>query len=151
VKKRAANKWATLLYSHPNTETSADDATESPPWMNKKLLEVWLRSQYGQVTVMDCESRLATVKGDNYLSTLHRLLVRTKGGQSHPLIAKCRMEEGLSAKILKDSSIFRKEQQMYGNTLPRMSALLKKALPGRCSGLVGGRHKGPCLLSVCWM
>jgi hypothetical protein len=74
---------------------------------------------------------LATVKGDNYLSVMNRLLVKTKDGGTYSLIVKCRMEEGATARIMRDSSIFRKEQEMYANTLPRISALLKKALPGK--------------------
>jgi hypothetical protein len=82
------------------------------------------------------------MKGDNYLSVMHRLVVRTRDEGSYPLIVKCRMEEGATARIMRDSSIFRKEQEMYVNTLPRMSALLKKALPGKCWG---GRLLSTCL------
>jgi hypothetical protein len=110
---------------------SADAAAGSPPWMDKKLLELWLRAHYGQVTVTDCEVRLATGKGDNYLSVIRRLLVRTKAEGCYHLVVKCCIEDGATAWILRDSSIFRKEQEMYGNTLPKMSALLKKALPGK--------------------
>jgi hypothetical protein len=110
---------------------SAEDTDAAPPWMDKQLLELWLRTHYGQVTVTDCEVRPATVKGDNYLSVMHRLLVATKCTPTLSLIVKCRMEEGVTAGIMKDSSIFRKEREMYGNTLPRMSALLRRALPGK--------------------
>lgn len=110
---------------------STDAAAVSPQWTDKKLLELWLRTHYGQLTVTDCEERLATGKGDNYLSVIHRLVVRTKDDGSYPLIVKCRIEEGATARMSKDSCFFRKEQEMYGNTLPKMSALLRKALPGK--------------------
>jgi hypothetical protein len=99
--------------------------------MDKRLLEMWLRTHYGEVTVTECEVENATSKGDNYLSTMHRMVVRTQGGDSHYLLIKSRMEEGTTANVMKDSSIFRKEQEMYGNTLPRMHNLLQKAVPGR--------------------
>ena len=112
--------------------------------MKKELLELWLRTHYGQVTVTECEVRPATVKGDNYLSAMHRLTVRTQGGQSHSLVVKCRIEEGKTARMVEDSRVFRKEEEMYGGTLPRMSALLQKALPGKWWVAVGIFH---CCLS----
>lgn len=115
---------------YPETEILAANESVSSPWMKKELLELWLRTYYGQVTVTECEVQPATVKGDNYLSVLHRLTVRTQGGQSHSLIVKCRIEEGKTARLVEDSKVFRREQEMYSTTLPRMSALLKKALPG---------------------
>jgi hypothetical protein len=101
-----------------------------PPWMDKKMLEVWLRTHYGEVTVADCEVEKATKKGDNYLSNMHRLVVTTKSGDTHRLVIKCRMEEGEVASIMNETSIYRREQEMYANTLPKISALLQKAMPG---------------------
>lgn len=101
-----------------------------PPWMDKKMLEVWLRTHYGDVTVTDCEVKQATNKGDNYLSDMHRLVVTTKSGDTHRLVIKCCMEEGEAASIMRETSIYRREQEMYANTLPKMSALLQKAMPG---------------------
>jgi Mg2+/citrate symporter len=101
-----------------------------PPWMDKKMLEVWLRRHYGEVAVTDCEVKKGTNKGDNYLSNMHRLVVTTKSGDIHHLVIKCRMEEGEAATIMSETSIYRREQEMYANTLPKMSALLQKAMPG---------------------
>jgi hypothetical protein len=101
-----------------------------PPWMDKQVLELWLRTHYGELTVTGCELRKGTDKGDNYLSNMHRLVVETKSGDSLRLVIKCRMEEGAAAIIMRESSIFRREQEMYVNTLPRISALLQKAMPG---------------------
>ncbi|XP_069701077.1 uncharacterized protein [Periplaneta americana] len=106
-----------------------ENEAPSPPWMDKKLLELWLKPHHGEVSVTDVESNVATSKGDNYLSVIHRLVVHTKEGQSYSLLVKCRLEDGDAANIMRESAIFKKEQEMYGVTLPKMSALLKKALP----------------------
>jgi hypothetical protein len=104
----------------------------SPPWLDKKLLEVWLRPHYGETKVTECETQAADGKGDNYLSTMHRVVVRTKSGGSHSLIIKCRLEDGAYASAMAETRIYRKEQAMYDSTLARMSAILEKALPGKC-------------------
>jgi hypothetical protein len=104
-----------------------------PPWLDKKLLELWLRPHYGETTVTECKARTADSRGDNYLSAMHRVVVRTEGGDSHALIIKCRLEEGKFARIMAATRIYRKEQAMYDCTLVRMSAILEKALPGKCT------------------
>jgi hypothetical protein len=109
---------------------SAAETPVLPPWMDKKILELWLRTHYGEVTVTDFEVRKGTSKGDNYLSDMQRLVLKTKSGDSHHLMIKCRMEEGEAANLMRETSIYRKEQEMYVSTLPKMSALLQKAMPG---------------------
>jgi hypothetical protein len=101
-----------------------------PPWMDKEVVQLWLRTHYGDLTVTACEVRKGTRKGDNYLSNLHRLVVQTKFGGTLHLVIKCRMEDGPAASIMRESSIFRREHEMYANTLPRISALLQKAMLG---------------------
>lgn len=93
------------------------------PWLDKSKLELWL-----QTPVEDCVSKDADLKGDNYLSDLHRLLVKTKNGDKS-LIVKCRLEDGPAAVSLRESTIFKKEQEMYSITLPRMHELLRNAVP----------------------
>jgi hypothetical protein len=112
---------------------SAAETPVLPPWMDKKVLELWLRTHYGEVSVTDVEVRKGTSKGDNYLSNMHRLVVKTKSGDSHHLVIKCRMEEGEAASLMSETSIYRREQEMYVSTLPKMSALLQKAMPGNVS------------------
>lgn len=102
----------------------------SPLWMDKRLLALWLRTQYGEVSVAECEVENASSTGDNYMSVMHRMVARTPGGDSHYLLIKSRMEEGTTASVMKESSIFRKEQELYAVTLPKLRALLHKAMPG---------------------
>jgi Domain of unknown function (DUF227). len=99
--------------------------TVSLPWLDKHRLEEWL-----QCPVEECVCRDAELKGDNYLSDLHRLLVKTKNGDKS-LIVKCSLEDGPAAVALRDSTIFKKEQEMYATTLPEMDRLLREALPGK--------------------
>jgi hypothetical protein len=118
---------------------SAAEARVLPPWMDKKILELWLRTHYGEVIVTDVEVTKATSKGDNYLSNMHRLVVKTKSGDSYHLMIKCRMEEGEAASIMNETSIYRREQEMYVSTLPKMAALLQKAMPGNVACCVSVR------------
>jgi hypothetical protein len=118
---------------------SAAETPVLPPWMDKKVLELWLRTHYGEVIVTDFEVRKGTSKGDNYLSSMHRLVVKTKSGDSHHLMIKCRMEEGEAATLMKETSIYRKEQEMYVSTLPKLSALLQKATHGNVACCVSAR------------
>jgi hypothetical protein len=104
--------------------------------MDKEALQLWLQTHYGEVTVTGCELRKGTDKGDNYLSNMHRLVVETESGDSLRLVIKCRMEEGEAANIMRESSIFRREQEMYLNTLPRISELLQKAMAGNFTRVV---------------
>ena len=60
---------------------------------------------------------------------LHRVVVKTDN-EEVSLIVKSRLEEGTAAEVLKESSIFIKEQEMYSTTLPKMEKLLSKAIPG---------------------
>ena len=99
--------------------------TITVPWLNKSTLELWLKTP-----VEDCISKDAELKGDNYLSYLHRLLVKTKNGDMS-LIVKCHLEEGTAAVTLRDSTIFKKEQEMYAVTLPKLEELLRKAVTGK--------------------
>lgn len=112
-----------------------------PPWMDKETLELWLRTHYGDLTVTDLEVRAGTSKGDNYLSNMHRLVVSTKSGDSHHLMIKCRMEDGEAARLFSETSVYRKEQEMYVSTLPKMSALLQKAMPGNVASCVPVRFE----------
>ncbi|KDR21496.1 hypothetical protein L798_02960 [Zootermopsis nevadensis] len=100
-----------------------------PPWSDKKMLELWLQPHYGQTTVTGCDVQIADGKGDNYLSVMNRIVVRTEGGDSHSLIIKRRLQDGEFAGAIAETTIYRKEQSMYDRTLPRMSAILEKALP----------------------
>ncbi|XP_069701071.1 uncharacterized protein [Periplaneta americana] len=105
------------------------ETATSPPWIDKKLLELWLRAYYGEITVTDVELEPSTLKGDNYLSRINHLVVRTKEGGAHALIVKVCMEEGVAAEIMKDSSIFKKEKAMYNNILPKIHSILQEIMP----------------------
>ncbi|KAJ9590335.1 hypothetical protein L9F63_027825, partial [Diploptera punctata] len=62
------------------------------------------------------------------MSNLHRLLVRTTGGDIS-IIVKCRIDEGTVGETLGQTGIFTKEQQMYKTTLPRLEEILLQGLP----------------------
>ncbi|XP_069701074.1 uncharacterized protein [Periplaneta americana] len=103
--------------------------TETPLWMNKDLLGQWLSKVYGHVTVTDCELKSSSFNTDNYLSDIRRIEVRTKEGNSYSLLAKCRIDDGAAVSAMRDSSIFAREELLYGTVLPKMHALLKEAMP----------------------
>ncbi|XP_069701081.1 uncharacterized protein [Periplaneta americana] len=101
----------------------------SPPWVDKKRLELWLREYHGQVTVTDVDVEVSTAKGENYLSSIQRLKVTTEGGGVYRLLVKICLEEGASGEVMKNSSIYRREMVIYRDILPKMHALLQEALP----------------------
>ncbi|XP_069701069.1 uncharacterized protein [Periplaneta americana] len=105
------------------------EALVSPPWVDKKRLELWLREYHGEVTVTDVGVEVSTAKGDNYLSSIQRLKVKVKGGDVFPLLVKICMEGGEAADIMKNSIIYKKEKEIYSDILPKIHALLQKAMP----------------------
>ncbi|PSN47056.1 hypothetical protein C0J52_09362 [Blattella germanica] len=97
-------------------------SVEVAPWMDKAKLEKWL-----EAPVTECVKKEYEGKGDNFMSTMHRVLVKTESGE-RSLIVKCRMGQGTAADVLRESTMFKKEIKMYGTTLPRMEQLLKNAI-----------------------
>ncbi|XP_069701072.1 uncharacterized protein [Periplaneta americana] len=103
--------------------------TKSPLWMDKNLVGQWLSKEYGPLTVTDIEVKSSSSNKDNYLSNIVRLAVRVQDGRTFSLIAKCRIDQDAAISVMRDSSIFTREEQMYDTALPKMYALLKTALP----------------------
>ncbi|KAJ9590336.1 hypothetical protein L9F63_027826 [Diploptera punctata] len=104
-------------------------AEVTPPWLDVKMLELWLRKP-----VQQCVKKDAFNKGDNHMGDLHRILVKTKD-EDISLIVKCRTEEGPTAEIQNESNMFRKEQELYKTTLPKMDQLLRNALSSEFQSL----------------
>ena len=94
-------------------------------WLKKENLEHWLKCPVLEVVLKD-----ADLKGDNYLSNMYRLQVKTNKGNK-ALIVKCRLEDTEAAAALGQTSIFKKEEEMYGKTLPRLDKLLQEATNGK--------------------
>ena len=95
--------------------------SQIPAWLDFKMLELWLEKP-----VEECVKKDGFNKGDNFMSDMHRILVKTKD-EEIPLIVKCRTEQGPTAEIQRESSMFRREQELYGTTIPKMDQLLRSA------------------------
>ncbi|KAJ9585249.1 hypothetical protein L9F63_002949, partial [Diploptera punctata] len=100
-------------------------AAMEEPWLDKNRMEVWLNSPVKEIISEDNSK-----KGDNYLSNMKRLEVKTADGQVYSLVVKCRLEEGFAAQVFRETTIFKREQDMYGHILNKMSQLLQNAFPG---------------------
>ncbi|KAJ9585245.1 hypothetical protein L9F63_002945 [Diploptera punctata] len=94
------------------------------PWLDEENVKSWFRTPIKEIRYLKTQ---AAGKGDNYLSNLHRLLVRTPGGDEH-IVVKCRVDEGPIAQFLLESGIYSKEHRMYQSTLARMEKMLSEAL-----------------------
>ncbi|KAJ9585248.1 hypothetical protein L9F63_002948 [Diploptera punctata] len=94
------------------------------PWLDKNRMEVWLNSPVKEILSEDNSK-----KGDNYLSNMKRLKVKTADGQVYSLVVKCRLEEGFAAEVFRETTIFKREQDMYGHILNKMAQLLQNAFP----------------------
>ncbi|KAJ9585243.1 hypothetical protein L9F63_002943 [Diploptera punctata] len=104
-------------------------ATMDAPWMKKSNLEEWLKTPVLEVMLKD-----AQLNGDNYLSSMYRMRVKTKQGEK-ALIVKCRLQNTDAADAFEETSIFKKEAEMYWNTLPKLEKLLTLANQGEIEPL----------------
>ncbi|XP_069701080.1 uncharacterized protein [Periplaneta americana] len=98
-------------------------------WLSTELVQTALRSRYGDVRVLDYNVQNATSKGDNHLSNMYRLKVRTYDGNTHSIILKATLDRSSVSTLMKESKIFRKEEIMYGKVLPRLNAMAQDAFP----------------------
>jgi len=98
-----------------------------PHWLNREFLATILSEEEKKnisVTCMDVKT--AVSKGDNYLSTLYRIMVECNesnggnGTKKYFLILKTLPKGELLQKLLCESQSFEKELQMYSSTLPAM-------------------------------
>ena len=94
-------------------------------WLKKENLEQWLNCPVLEVVLKD-----ADLKGDNYMSNMVRLQVKTETGDK-ALIVKCRLQDTEAAEKLSETSIFKREKEMYGRTLPKLDKLLQEVTQGK--------------------
>ncbi|XP_069668975.1 uncharacterized protein [Periplaneta americana] len=118
-------------------------STQVPPWLDKELVQQWMRPHYGAVCVTHCVAQSIPGGGDNYLSDMHRLEVGTSDGETRRFLVKCRKTEGYIARMLERSKIFSKEQQMYSGTMARLQDILHGAMPDDDNQL------GPLCIHAC--
>ncbi|PSN47050.1 hypothetical protein C0J52_09364 [Blattella germanica] len=94
------------------------------PWLEKENLEKWLKTY-----VKNIESEENSAKGENYLSTLRKLTVTAEDGRIFSLVVKCRKLNGTTGEVYENTNIFKKEIELYGNTIHNIHDILNKAFP----------------------
>jgi thiamine kinase-like enzyme len=106
-----------------------------PPWLNSEFLAIILSEEEKKnISVTGMDVKAAVSKGDNYLSTLYRIMVEcneSNGGNGinkYFLILKTLPKGELLQKVVSESRSFEKELQMYGSTLPAMYCAMKAKL-----------------------
>lgn len=108
---------------------------DTPHWLNREFLATILSEEEKKnisVTCMDVKT--AVSKGENYLSTLYRIMVECNesnggnGRKKYFLILKTLPKGELLQKLVCDSQSFEKEMQMYSSTLPAMYCATKANL-----------------------
>jgi hypothetical protein len=113
-------------------------------WLNKNFLETALRSGYRTptLTVAKYDAKPAVGKGDNYASDLYRVKIHTADGNVFSLIVKRELAAGNEfGKLLRKSTAFQRETQMYITTAVKLASILQEALPGLWMAQVLGKFK----------
>ncbi|KDR14380.1 hypothetical protein L798_10414, partial [Zootermopsis nevadensis] len=105
---------------------------EPPVWLNKAFLESSLRAGYDDtLSIGNYDIKTATAKGDNYTSTMYRVTVETTGNKTFSVLIKYLLEAGKSGDMLRQSTAHLREATMLSVMLPKMTALLQDAMPGK--------------------
>lgn len=106
-----------------------------PQWLNREFLATILSEEEKKNISVACMDVTAAVsKGDNYLSTLYRIMVEcneSNGGNGinkYFLILKTLPKGEMLQKLVSESQSFEKELQMYSSTLPAMYCTTKAKL-----------------------
>ena len=86
---------------------------------------MWLKIRVKEIHTED-----NSVKGENFLSNLKRVEVKTEDSRVYALVVKCEMEVGKAAEVFRKSTIFSREEEMYRNTLNKITKLLRETLGG---------------------
>ena len=98
----------------------------SPPWLDKEFLEHALGKEVGNFKV-----RPMGGKNENFTSNLYGVRVQLKTNEIEHIIVKKIIETKGDGLSVKESTMFDRETHMYTVVLPKMEALLKKAIPGK--------------------
>jgi thiamine kinase-like enzyme len=98
-----------------------------PPWLNCEFLaEILSEEKNENISVTDLDVKAAVGKGDNYLSTLYRIIVGfnenkdANGENKYNLVLKTLPSGDFLQNFLQNVKGFEKELQMYKITLPAM-------------------------------
>ncbi|PSN47049.1 hypothetical protein C0J52_09365 [Blattella germanica] len=96
----------------------------STPWLEKENLQKWLKTP-----VKEIESEQKNSKGDNYLSSMQKLTVKTEDGRTFQVVVKCRLLSGTTADVFGKTDIFRKEVEFYRRTSHAIQDILNEVFP----------------------
>jgi len=106
-----------------------------PHWLNREFLATIISEEEKKnISVACMEVKEAVSKGDNYLSTLYRIMVEcneSNGGNGinkYFLVLKTLPKGELLQKLVSEAQSFEKERQMYSSTLPDMYCVTKAKL-----------------------
>lgn len=94
-------------------------------WLDKKFLENALGKE-----VADFEVKPIGGKNDNFTSNLFGVVVQLKSNEKEHLFVKKMLDTKGDGQSVRETSMFDREIHMYSVVLPKLSALLEKAIPG---------------------
>ncbi|KAJ9598055.1 hypothetical protein L9F63_026838, partial [Diploptera punctata] len=113
-----------------------DEEFKVPSWLNCKFLSEILSKEDLEIRVTEFDVKPAVDKGDNYLSTLYRVVVKctvnkeTNEIETFNLIIKTLPEGEMVQKILQQLKGFEKEFHIYEVVFPALNLLLTKSVKG---------------------
>ncbi|KAK7869221.1 hypothetical protein R5R35_001161 [Gryllus longicercus] len=118
--------------SNPDkSEDHHGDVATPPSWLDTQLIRQALRNggEHNPV-VASISVRHAVAPGENYISTVYRVMATLSDGRQRHFIIKGPAMGGLS-EMAKGTCVFQREIDMFTDYIPKMEALLEAAAPGR--------------------
>lgn len=94
---------------------------ETPKWLTSAFLQQFLTSQDQGISSFHVEP--ATKPGDNYLSSIYRVTVKTRSNKDLSLIVKAMVECPESSQFITAMKAFPKESLVYQELLPQFEKL----------------------------
>lgn len=104
---------------------------EPPQWLTSEFLQQFLDKEQHKVSSFNVE--LATKPGDNFLSTIYRVTVKTTADIQLNLIVKAMVECPESAELINALKAFPKEFLVYKDILPQFEQLWLENIGERIS------------------
>lgn len=114
-----------VVHSLASARLSEKFVMETPQWLTSEFIQKILVKDHGMTDIDSYTVESATNPGDNYLSVIYRLTVKTKSGEVLSFIVKTLTDSSDSREFINLIQAFPKETVMYEEVLPQLEKLWK--------------------------